>query len=373
MNLTEETYQLINDYLLGNLSKEQEQVVNERIESDSDFAQELNQQKMLNSLVFSNKMSSLKARMTQDIRSSKKKNKSKRLLLLLLGLILFTAVVISLVPKNGVQKEETTHNNYSKDSSIAIETKPNESIVENAIQTQKESKANNKSTSDNTIITESTQVIDSTDLKMGEIPKDSTTTIVTKVDSSKKERLSLKPDCSVIDIFVKAIASPSCDNENTGVITFMQSSIKGGTAPYSYSIMMASNNTGRNYEFQTEKVFDKLSAGEYYITIKDANSCTTQQKEVVSVSSKKCSKTTGLLFSPENDYVLKFTIRTATSGTISIYNMAKTEVVKLNFGSQGTPEWMGTDSQGSRVPNGLYLYNIDYDNGTVESGQITVY
>jgi gliding motility-associated-like protein len=64
--------------------------------------------------------------------------------------------------------------------------------------------------------------------------------------------------------------SSTCGN-STGQISI--GGLTDGTAPYSYSI----NGT----DFQTATVFEALAAGEYTVTVKDANGCTHVQKAVV--------------------------------------------------------------------------------------------
>jgi hypothetical protein len=72
-----------------------------------------------------------------------------------------------------------------------------------------------------------------------------------------------------------SIGKVSCFGGNNGNITVKAT---GGTAPYTYAI-----NTGA---FQTNGLFDQLTAGTYNITVKDANGCTKTIQETVSEFSK---------------------------------------------------------------------------------------
>ncbi|MCG9972171.1 LamG-like jellyroll fold domain-containing protein [Christiangramia crocea] len=56
---------------------------------------------------------------------------------------------------------------------------------------------------------------------------------------------------------------PNCFGSNTGQLTVEE--VVGGTSPYQYKI------TGRIY--QNTNIFDDISAGDYIVTVKDANSC----------------------------------------------------------------------------------------------------
>lgn len=67
-------------------------------------------------------------------------------------------------------------------------------------------------------------------------------------------------------------ASTATCGEANGSIT--ASGVKGGTAPYTYSL-----NGGA---FQSEVAFVSVAAGEHTITVKDANGCTIEKKVVVS-------------------------------------------------------------------------------------------
>ncbi|WP_162052936.1 T9SS type B sorting domain-containing protein [Pontibacter pamirensis] len=67
------------------------------------------------------------------------------------------------------------------------------------------------------------------------------------------------------------LATASTCGNSTGSIT--ASAVTDGTAPYSYSI----NGT----DFQAAATFEALAAGEYTVTVKDANGCTIQKITVV--------------------------------------------------------------------------------------------
>ncbi|WP_076670043.1 gliding motility-associated C-terminal domain-containing protein [Pontibacter indicus] len=70
--------------------------------------------------------------------------------------------------------------------------------------------------------------------------------------------------------FALTASTATCGEANGGIVA---SGVKGGTAPYTYSL-----NGG---SFQSEAAFTSVAAGEHTVVVRDANGCTIEKKVVV--------------------------------------------------------------------------------------------
>ncbi len=375
----EKTYQLIEDFLAGKLSEADQKSVKKRIAENGEFAHQVQTQQQLNALVVSNRLSELKARMQRDINKEEEQKNRGRLPLWvgIIGAISLGLIIYFLIPSKPQTTEEVTTNNeiptvQEITGDQPVDTVSSEEVPES---TQVTTEPTSTEPVDNPIV-----------IPRIEEPKDSIvlhdqqTTEEEKPTSENEQKekgtetqKSTEPDCDQVNITFDVTATSSCSDENTGSITCMESTIKGGKAPYKYALTWITQSVGKVYHYRTSKVFTDLAPGSYQLRIKDANGCKSVQEELVEVETKSCGNSGGILFSPENDNVLKFTVRASTNGKITIYNQAKIEVKNIEFGDIGRPQWFGDHISGSRVANGLYLYVIDYEDGITESGHITVY
>ncbi len=125
-----------------------------------------------------------------------------------------------------------------------------------------------------------------------------------------------------------------------GGVTNITVSATGGTGVYSYKV--------NNGAYQSSNLFNGVSAGNYTITVKDANQCTAIKTITIN--------------QPES----KFSV-TATAGNISCNGGSTIVAVSA---SGGTPPYTGTGS--FSVIAGSYTYTVNDANGLIQSASIVV-
>ncbi len=125
-----------------------------------------------------------------------------------------------------------------------------------------------------------------------------------------------------------------------GGVTNITVSATGGTGAYSYKV--------NNGAYQSSNLFNGLSAGNYTITVKDANQCTATKTITIN--------------QPES----KFSV-TATAGNISCNGGSTIVAVSA---SGGTPPYTGTGS--FSVIAGSYTYTVNDANGLIQSASVVV-
>ncbi|AMM50354.1 hypothetical protein TH61_03010 [Rufibacter sp. DG15C] len=148
-----------------------------------------------------------------------------------------------------------------------------------------------------------------------------------------------------------AIASSTCGNSN-GSLTI--TGVTGGTAPYTYAL-----GTGA---FQANTSFGNLMAGEYTLTVKDANGCTYSQKARVeniagptailaSLSASTCGNSNGVL-----------RVTSITGGTepytYSINGASFQTAASFSSLTSGTHTVMVKDANGCTMQKSFTLTNV---------------
>jgi len=171
---------------------------------------------------------------------------------------------------------------------------------------------------------------------------------------------SINP-CFNTQIVADISTKPTCANESTGSILIPSAHIHGGMNPYTLSLdHAAAKSIKESYAY--------LSAGTHTILITDKNGCS--KEFYVSIAEKNCKKTS-YVFAPEKGETWKISGNDNTDFTITILNIAGTQVYKSQI-MQGEFEWQGIGQHGEYVSAGLYIYVIEYTNGQKENGQVTI-
>lgn len=183
---------------------------------------------------------------------------------------------------------------------------------------------------------------------------------------------TLSPDvtsenlCQISFINPEFEIKPSCEGSSTGEI-FVKN-VDGCFPPYRYEI----SNSG--VAGRTEnKIFSNLSKGSYNITIYDTpNDSTTCSKSfTVIVGSKECRDEEKIISSLNPDVPCVFNLKEG-GGVLYIYNSNGNMISQTNFSNQSSIEWYGKDRNGSPLPTGEYFYQIKYNSGEQESGNLTI-
>jgi gliding motility-associated-like protein len=137
----------------------------------------------------------------------------------------------------------------------------------------------------------------------------------------------------------------SCSESKDGKITV---DIKGGTAPYSYSLDF--------HSWQTDNSWCHIDAGKYYYQVKDYNDCSIRGEAEVIKNWRDCAVFVPTAFSPNGDGlndVFKARIQDEIFDfRLTVYNRWGQPVFQTNNPAQG---W-----DGGQQPTGSYLWVLTY-------------
>jgi len=371
-----ETYYQIDKFLQGELKGDELVAFQNKMMADESFSEEVKYQKMVNEIVIGASYNSLRNQMSRDISNIDKNTGLKNWgiaaitgIALLSGSIYYSATKqdqsitkpdfenakqtintenkISSETKNIRTEEISSEKNTNKPSALTINNQTSNSAFKednNAIN----SSGPNFDYSHNTDFTNTTGTKNNTESQANTVTdKLNTTNTITDL-------------CKNVVIKASIETLPSCINEDKGSILINKNSITGGTEPYKLS------KDGN--EIVNAFSYNNLSSGIHTITISDALNC--QQTFRVEVKEQMCRKNK-FVFSPENGETWKYQGNDLESYYMIILNQGGQQVYKSQL-TQGMTEWNGIGGQGEYMDAGLYIYIIEYSNGTKENGQVTI-
>ena len=138
------------------------------------------------------------------------------------------------------------------------------------------------------------------------------------------------------------------------------STVTGGTAPYTYSWNDAPN-------FSSTRDLMDVPSGTYTLVIADAFGCVNQA--TIELLAGPCENATRVM-SPNNDsFNDEFVVSCANRFGIEleIYNRwGQLEFISENYNNN----WVGTDLEGEKLPEGGYFYVIRYQDSEGQTQQI---
>src|SRR5690606_19613483 len=121
-------------------------------------------------------------------------------------------------------------------------------------------------------------------------------------------------------------------------------------------------------DFSDKTEFYGLGKGVYLFYIRDFKGCTS--KIEVSVGEKNCKP---------NKFIINTTIGESwivsewnLNYTLKIYNKSGREILKKSSKEMPYYEWQGDYNYGNILDSGLYIYIIEYTNGQIDNGQISI-
>ncbi len=145
------------------------------------------------------------------------------------------------------------------------------------------------------------------------------------------------------------------DEVNSNIV----STVSGGTAPYSYQ--------WNDENFSSTRDLMGVPSGTYTLVISDANGCVNQA--TVELLAGPCEQVTRVM-SPNNDsFNDEFIVSCANRFDIEleIYNRwGQLEFMAIDYGNN----WVGTDQEGAKLPEGGYFYVIRYQDSEGQTQQI---
>ncbi len=383
-----ETYELIEQYLNGNLDDKELGRVEKLINSDKEFALEVEKHKKINDFIFDRSMLDIKDQIRniheQNLPSSGKNFGRGKLFGFIGGLILTGVVVSYIIISNNDKNIETpiklkveepfenTALTTIEHTAITKEVEPN--IYSNTKQETTNQKEQNSSDTKNIkeqpieelekegtkpeaealVPEDSAEIKDTT-----AAPEESTGDI--QEEESETTSAANEFDCNEVTIEALIESTKSCDNKASGEIQIAENSITGGTPPYQVSI-----DGGLNFYslFNFEKLFPKL----YPVIIRDKNNCKSELLNQL-VGSMDC--TYEYNFAPDKGERWEIPTKEKT-GNIKIYSNSGQIIFQQVFDFPGTNYWYGRNSAGNDLPMGLYTFVLELDGEDTLIGAVTI-
>ena len=365
-----ETYHLIDQYHKGELHGDELRIFQERLSSDSEFASEVDFQAMVNEVVIGANIHDLRNQIANDIHKIDNSNNLKKWGLISISSILIGGGIAWGVASNFVDKNET-HELIIKPSEITIVKNPDTFIQS---QISEDQKSNEVSKSINKIEDQTNQT-----LTINQTTTSYANNLITSEDNLPlpqiEEPKSLQNNNGNLPEQTKALANPcsetniksvitvkdACTDKNDGKILIPSDKISGGEAPYIYKI----NNPIASISRES---IAGLASGNYEVTIIDKNGCI--QKSNIIIGEKFCNPKSYII-APDKGEVWKYQGLHNEYFTVSILTQSGRQVFQQN-NNIGLVEWNGISQQGENIEPGLYIYIVEYTNGTKDNGQITI-
>jgi len=362
-------YYLIDQYLDNKLQGEELHAFEKRMSIDNSFANQVQEQKMLNNFILEAELKSVRLQIEKDLLKLNSPSFFRTYwkwiglsTLGILGLFFYT------FNNTGTKKSVVT---AEQKSDLTEQSNDLTAVSEANIATIQNSKAVHKTeiTSTETLIGPATQKNDTLHrIETIEAPAQQKNNIVNTVETmsidTKQTTEIKKIDCSTVKISFSLKSQATCKDEEEGSISI--ENINGGTAPYTF--LLGSKKI-------KERKISELGEGIYAITITDKNGCSSEQK--TTVFEKNCAlpvhqQTTKFNINPTIGEVCKIPFNPNKTGNLSVYNRSGKTVFKVMNNTDESVEWAGTDGYGSLVEQGLYVYIIEYTDGTKESGEVNI-
>ncbi|SFX74399.1 gliding motility-associated C-terminal domain-containing protein [Cytophaga hutchinsonii] len=360
-----EHYYLIDQYLENKLTGQELAAFEQQLMQDKAFANEVQEQRMLNNLILEAELKSVRSQIEKDLLNMQTPSFFRMHwqwisagALCLLGSLFFMLPGKKDIQTVSLQKSAASH--------IEKENNPDIAPVENT--TQKTATALNlPAKTDISDIVTRTQATDTA--QAGSLVIAGTPVIVpvnTKTEPALETTAgeeNKKTDCSLTKITSVITTENSCMNTETGSIHIDK--ISGGIAPYTYTL---------NNKKIKEKNVSALGAGIYEVKISDRNGCLSEQK--ISILEKNCTPAiqqgTKFNINPMLGETCSIAFDTDKKGSLTIYNRSGKIVYRVTNPSLDYIEWNGSDGTGALAEAGLYVYLIDYTDGTKVTGEVTI-
>ncbi len=362
MPLNQETYDLIESYLQGSASTEEQKEVERLLVHDPEFQEVFESHQRVHLLVEGNMIQSLRDQMSEELPTIQYRSNLKWWIL---GFSLAVIVLAFSIydPKNEpVQKNSTRSQVQITNEAKRIDTtsaSPSETAkAEHKFIDQPQSKKHTDFKKKNEI---PTSTVDSTLSTVQE-----TTNTLDKSDSTSTKLLETNQisdeivfdPCEEVSIKASPSITNSCIDDNTGTIVLNQNKISGGQAPYQTLLFQ---------EDEQETPMDNLAPGQYTLVVTDFNKC--KSNITITIESKWCLDEELAINSGIGES-WELQIPEDKSGALFIYNRAGQLIYTESDISQ--TNWNGINNQGSFLDAGLYAFVIKLSDGTIKKGQITI-
>ncbi len=171
-----------------------------------------------------------------------------------------------------------------------------------------------------------------------------------------KEPLPEPDKCVNVTITAGSDVKHTCTGRNEGRIRM--TNVKGGTAPYHFQLSSGEENeTG---------IFSDLGAGFYSVRVRDSHQCEFVQH--IELRAERCRL--DLYLDPVSGRPVVLP-EYGKAGVLTIFDKQGNLRLEKRIFENQQYEWYGEGNTGSLAP-GYYLFIINYEDGAVQNGSITV-
>jgi hypothetical protein len=370
-----EQYYLIDQYLENKLKGAELTAFEEQLQNNASFAEEVAEQRMLNNLILEAELKSVRSQIAQDLASIQSPSFFRMHWQWIgMGLLSLSAILYFIIPS-----ADSTNKTIIKQSPVYSSENKNTPSIEVAEKSAKIPSTHNIEKNTAAITAGSATDVHAAEVSAGtnnnlQSVKNTeiitSTTITPPANTNVIPLIETKPaevvktiDCSVTKISFSVTTETSCHHSETGSIYI--DNLSGGIAPYSFTL---------NNKKIKEKNISNLGAGTYEVKISDRNGCSAEHTAII--SEKNCT--------PAIQQGLKFNINPAIGetcnipfdadkkGNITIYNRSGKIIYRVTNPSTDSVEWTGTDGYGALAEAGLYVYLIEYTDGTKVTGEVNI-
>ncbi|MCP4521290.1 MAG: hypothetical protein GY827_06315 [Cytophagales bacterium] len=367
------TYQLIQDYLRGSLSKEQEEAVLQRASQDAEFNQLLEEEKSLHDLIEGTVQSEIETEVKQAFQKEKNKQNIKSWIPNIGVFIVFVGTVYLLFfLQENIQeyanppstKEEKQPSEVQSKDSVSQHTTTQNNIV--PTEPKKETRHSNPNNTENPVSVPNTTkdtsrntqtIIDSTDQVDVNIikQKDSIPTTNQGIPSNVVGSIveDAQNPCEKLQAEVSIDKELPCLFGDKGIINV---EVEGGQEPYVFQL---------NSNISEEGNFDELTKGMYVLLVRDANNCIITSQNI-ELKTKRCQELP-LAFDPS------FGAWTyETEGELVELKILSRFGKVVFTQSEENPAWEGTNNNGEELPTDDYLFIISKNGIVIDKGNVTI-
>lgn len=354
-------YELIENFLDGKLSLEEQERVQNLISTDKTFAGDVENFKLCREIVVDASLLEEKLLMQQvDFKKLNTRIKLKRSLPYLISFSAILLITIGIVnwPKskqNTVVDQKTSTNDQNVKLVDTLQSKTNKSVEPTLKLTKPNTPSNIMDTS--SVAQKSSKVIPDTLTK--QIAIDSVVTLTKQLEDTLQQK-DLTSPCQNIIFTGSLITESSCTNDASGSIRLDKFS--GGTKPYSFEL-----SPGPTSSFAR---FTNLESGIYSISVVDAIGCDTTF-ENIEVKEQFCPEYSYILYKSDPDE-FQFDFYKVGSGSVTLLNKSGQIVSTLTFSKNVPMKWNGKGANGIDLATGLYPFIVKYGNGIVKKGEVTI-
>ncbi|HSY62048.1 MAG TPA: SprB repeat-containing protein, partial [Cytophaga sp.] len=276
MNPDETVYESIDLYLNGKLEGEALSAFTDKLESDKEFSILVLNQKAANDIIIGNRLSLVKQMMDADFKANDVKNTiTKWGLGGLLGLSLLACGVFYLSDKSAPATSYELARHVNKIPSNNISSNPDKQHTKQINQPSYKKAAihiiaGTDTTNIKAPVTGTHTYSDKENNTFSPVNGfNQKITDINDVNQLSDNSINIQKKDICLGVIIEGILAidAACANKNDGEIHIIENSMRGGQAPYTYSLINQANDTIR----KETTSFVSLSTGQYKLFFEDAN------------------------------------------------------------------------------------------------------